>query len=248
MKLVLGETGRGGTHKTYSANDGGRAHEGDEAVGSGGAGRAVARALTVLALAAACAACAGADGTGPGATGVSPSSPPRAGGAASTDTPVPGATGPGTGGTGVGVVPGRCAAADLQLSTAPPPGGSGMGHQGLVIVFTNRTRDACALTGYPGVAARDATGQDTADAARSTVGSIFPVTEQRRVVLEPNGSASAGVEWTVVPSGNQTTCPSYAGLRVTPPGDTDSLELPQSVTFCGNFRVHPVVPGAAAGT
>ncbi|WP_131769525.1 DUF4232 domain-containing protein [Candidatus Protofrankia californiensis] len=233
MKLVLGKTGKGTIGKV------------------GKIGKTVVRALPALVLAAACAACADAGSAGPGAAAVNPTFPPKAGTTVSTDAAASAGTSRAVGGTGDGTgrdtVPVRCATPDLELSTAPPAGGSGMGHQGLVLVFTNRTRNACVLTGYPGVAARDGRGQDAGNAARTTIGSIFPVTSQGRVVLEPNGSASAGVEWTVVPSGDQTRCPSYAGLRVTPPGDTRSLELAQEVDFCGSFQVHPVVPGAAAG-
>ncbi len=230
MKLVLGKTGKAGKGRT---------------------GKAVVRALPALVIAAACAACAGVGSPGPGAAAVNPTFPSKAGTTVSTDATASAGTNRATGGTGVGTgggsVPVRCATPDLELSTAPPAGGSAMGHHGLVLVFTNRTRNACVLTGYPGVAARDDSGRDAVNAARSTIGSIFPVTSQTRVVLEPNGSASAGLEWTVVSSGEQTSCPSYAGLRVTPPGDTRSLEVAQEIGFCGNFQIHPVVPGAAAG-
>ncbi len=160
----------------------------------------------------------------------------------------PGTSQPGAGDTAKNPpVMARCVTPGLLLSAVPPAGGGAMGHQGLVLVFRNTTRSSCALSGYPGVAARDSSGRHPVDAARSTVGSIFPRTARSRIVLAPGGTVSAGLEWTVVPMGPRDRCPRYAGLAVTPPDETRSLWLTRPLSFCGEFRIHPLVSGTDAG-
>ncbi|WP_322748886.1 MULTISPECIES: DUF4232 domain-containing protein [unclassified Frankia] len=221
--------------------------------------------VAVVVCATAGVACAGSSGTGSGHTGTSDAArnvtaadtPGPAGATTGTTTSAattsPATTGAATTGTtggadtGQPATPARCATPGLTLSTVAPAGGSAMGHHGLVLVFRNTTKSPCALTGYPGVAASGTNGQHAADATRSSVGSIFPQTPRSQVVLAPDGTASAGLEWTVVPMGTQGSCPDYIGLTVTPPGETRSLQLARALSFCGEFQIHPLVAGADAG-
>ncbi len=215
--------------------------------------------VAVVVCATAGVACAGSSGTGSGHTGTSDAArnvtaadTPGPAGATTGTTTSPATTSPATTGTtggadtGQPVTPARCATPGLTLSTVAPAGGSAMGHHGLVLVFRNTTKSPCALTGYPGVAASGTNGQHAADATRSGVGSIFPQTPRSQVVLAPDGTASAGLEWTVVPMGTQGSCPDYLGLTVTPPGETRSLQLARALSFCGEFQIHPLVAGADA--
>ncbi len=217
------------------------------------------KVVAVVACATASVACAGSSDTSSSPAGAAGTSAPTVAGSAparqssgtatSSTTTSSTTTNAATGGADAGkpATLARCATPGLTLSTVAPAGGGGMGHQGLVLVFRNTTGTPCALAGYPGVAARDSSGQHPADAARSTVGSIFPGTPRSQVVLAPNGTASAGLEWTVVSMGTQGRCPDYIGLTVTPPDETRSLRLTRALSFCGEFQIHPLVAGADAG-
>ncbi len=219
-------------------------------------GKILEKIVPALAITATCAACAHVAGDGSAVAPAGPTDPRRAAAASQTTVPTSGGppSGQATRGGTVAIDPGRplspvrCAVPGLRLSTVSPAGGGGMGHQGLVLVFTNTSGTSCVLDGYPGVTARDDNNRDAADARRETIGYIFPSTSRAQVVLPPNGTASAGLEWTVVPSGNQTSCPTYVGLTVTPPGETRSLKIVHGMNFCGDFEIHPLVAGATAGS
>src|SRR5579884_2163975 len=57
-------------------------------------------------------------------------------------------------------------------------------------------------------------------------------------VLQPGGVASFQAEWSDVPSGNETTCPTAARLEVTPPDETAFLVLD-----LGRFALAPCAGG-----
>lgn len=143
-----------------------------------------------------------------------------------------------------------CQGSQISLKTAP--GGQGMGHDGLILRFTNAGSNTCTLTGYPGAAVTDG-GQDPGvdpqgNAARqSTTAGAAPV---RTVTLAPGATASAQLFWTTAPMNNDAdrnaaNCLSYRGgaLEVTPPNTTATKKLDPPEDMCQHLQVSPVVSG-----
>ncbi len=143
-----------------------------------------------------------------------------------------------------------CTDAELTVSTGPFAGT--LGHGGFSVTLNNHSTTSCTLTGYPGVDALTATGQQAVQASRTlrgyqgglpTGGNTPPV-----VTLEPGRSAVAGVEWIEVPTGSQTSCPSYPAILVTPPNTTGPTRLPAPHLYlCRDLEVHPVTSTSGPG-
>jgi len=127
-------------------------------------------------------------------------------------------------------------------------GDSATGHIGVLLRFENSRTRTCKLTGYPGVAGLDAAGRQVIQAVRTLHGFIPGVPTGHRppvVVLASRQSASAFVEGTDVPQGNDHLCPTYPKLLVTPPNTRQSVTIDMSMPGCSPVQVHPVVPGTS---
>jgi hypothetical protein len=127
-------------------------------------------------------------------------------------------------------------------------GDSATGHIGVLVRFENTTTSTCDLIGYPGVAGLDAAGRQVVQAARTLHGFIPGVPTGQRppvVVLADGQSASAFVEGTDVPQGNDHACPTYPRLLVTPPNTMQSVRIDMAMPGCSPLQVHPVVPGTS---
>ena len=140
----------------------------------------------------------------------------------------------------------RCSIADLAISDRS--GGVGAGNWGVVLIFRNVASAPCVLGGYPGVAGLNASRQQVLQAVRTPSGYIggLPIgqTKPSVVLLAPGAEASALVEGSDVPRGTATSCPSLAGLLVTPPGSRHSVALMRPTPYeCSGLQVHPVVAG-----
>ncbi len=142
-----------------------------------------------------------------------------------------------------------------QISVTGGGGGAGLGHRDEVLLFTNRSPAACAMSGYPRVAGLDARGDQAVQAQRTLGGYMgglpLDATSFPNVSLAPGQTASAKVEGTDNPLGSATSCPYYPDLLVTPPNLTDSVRVTVTASGTGGFpgcspiEVHPVVPGAS---
>jgi hypothetical protein len=142
----------------------------------------------------------------------SPSASPSSSPAASPSTPA--ASGP-------------CTAAQLTGAVADQLGGGAAGSVYRSLVLTNASDRECTVQGFPGVSFVDASGTQIG-AAADRDGSAAAL-----VTLAPGASAAAtlrqvnaqnyGADCELIPS---------AGLRVYPPGATDSLVLPQEIPVC----------------
>jgi hypothetical protein len=146
--------------------------------------------------------------------------------------------------------PPRCTFAHLAISVGQL--GAGLGHEGAAILFENTGTSTCSLSGYPGVAALDSTGQQVAQAQRTPSGYLGGMhtgsTTPPVVDLAPGAVASALVEGTDVPVGSASSCPTYPALLVTPPTSTLSARLTVSLPGCSAIEVHPVVSGTTGTT
>lgn len=155
-------------------------------------------------------------------------------GASVAQSTVPSGVSP-AGGTG-------CSDAQIAVTATNPPGGAAAGHDGVVLLFTNHSSSPCTLTGYPGVAGLDGSGQQLAQATRTLDGYLAGCgcSAPAVLTLQPGGVVSATVE--AVDALNGGPCTSYAALLVTPPNTTQSTKLSLAPYSC-DFDVHPVVAG-----
>jgi hypothetical protein len=131
-----------------------------------------------------------------------------------------------------------CTAADLSGAVTTEPGSGAAGSVYRTLTLTNTSGDACEMSGYPGVSYVDAAGtQLGAPADRGEPGDAF--------TLEPGASATAVLKQ--VNAGNYgADCGAVpaAGVRVYPPGATDSLVLPQETTACSASSIVLMTVGA----
>lgn len=130
-----------------------------------------------------------------------------------------------------------------QLSTIDKPGAAGVGHAGIVLVFTNKG-STCTLSGYPGVdGVRDGTA--VVHAQRTLSGYLGGAPSVATVTLTVGQSASALLEGFGAPVSGQP-CTAYTSLLVTPPNNQESAPLTSRAPLCSP-QIHPVVKGAAGG-
>jgi hypothetical protein len=143
-----------------------------------------------------------------------------------------------------------CAGPDVGVSGKMASAAAG--HQGVVLLFVNNGSTSCVLYGYPGAAGLNASGAQVVQAKRTLtgmMGGLAPgVTALPRITLAPGQTASAVVEGTDVPSGTETSCPTYSSLLVTAPNAKVSVTIPFSLPGCSGLQVHPVVPGTSGST
>jgi Protein of unknown function (DUF4232) len=146
--------------------------------------------------------------------------------------------------------PRPCTAAQLTVWIEAAPGGASAGHNGEVLEFRNAAGPICTLTGYPGVAGANLAGADLFDVARSPRGRYggLPAGSDARPVLTlgHGATASAVVEWSTVPTGGDTSCPSFPRTLVTAPNMTVTRSFAVALSGC-ELTVHPVVSGMAGG-
>jgi len=133
----------------------------------------------------------------------------------------------------------------VHLAVVAQHGAAASGHRSMVLVFTNHG-PVCRLFGYPGVAALNSGGAQTEQAVRTASGYLGGLAAGQRpasAYLTNGESASAIVEaMAFTPIGD--ACTSYAGLLVTPPNETHSVNLPWDNDGCASLQIHPVVLGA----
>ncbi|GGL10916.1 DUF4232 domain-containing protein [Mangrovihabitans endophyticus] len=148
------------------------------------------------------------------------------------------------GGSGSGD-PGRCHTSDLSIADAPDPNGGAAGSYGELLVFTNKSADACTLYGYPGVSwvAGD-DGTRVNDPFQRSGG------DRATLRLEPGEHAHATL--VLVRAGNfgADDCKpaKVRGYRVYPPDETASIFVEKPQTVCsakgkGLGQVRPLVAG-----
>lgn len=120
----------------------------------------------------------------------------------------------------------------------------GLGHTSTALLLRNTGTTLCRLSGYPKVVALDS-GQNVVAEARQTLsGYMGGITGSKppAVELAPGQSASTLFEALVV-NADGTACQMYAGLRVTPPGQTGGVTIRWGLAGCAEPEVHPIVAG-----
>jgi hypothetical protein len=122
------------------------------------------------------------------------------------------------------------------------------GHYSQILLFKNTSTGPCEISGYPGVAGLNSSGQQAIQAVRTLNGFLGGVpngASPPAVILTPGQSASAIVEGTSTPIGTETSCPTYTSVLVTPPNSRQSVTLAIGLSGCSAIQVHPVVPGTS---
>ncbi|MEJ8280160.1 DUF4232 domain-containing protein [Pseudonocardia spirodelae] len=204
--------------------------------------RTAGRAAVVAACAVLLAGC-GSGGDWPSASGSAAGSgsatPAPSSAPATTSAPVSDAGG--TGGTGGAAGTGggngasadtgsdRCHTSELAGSVLRDAGGGAAGSQYVTLSLRNQGSRTCYLRGFPGVSyvAGD-DGHQVGPSAAMQGGHGSPVR------LGPGGSAGATLRMVNVANYDAAACRPTAvrGLRVYPPGETDSLFVPMEGTGC----------------
>jgi hypothetical protein len=79
---------------------------------------------------------------------------------------------------------------------------------------------------------------------RGMMGGEAPgATSPATVVVPAHGHVAARLEWSDVPQGGLSQCPTYAGVLVTPPGTRTSTRIVSFQPIACTVQIHPVVPG-----
>lgn len=143
--------------------------------------------------------------------------------------------------------PPRCTTSRLHISvgTAASTGAAALGVTRYRLEFTNVSGATCALSGYPEVAAYRSDGTVVGNAAV-----LDTTVAARRVLLAPGESAHAAVVASVSPGACRPVI--AAGLRVTPPGQSEARYIGHALQACSAagpgaqsfLRVRAVQPGA----
>ncbi|BBE21557.1 hypothetical protein MN0502_04400 [Arthrobacter sp. MN05-02] len=122
---------------------------------------------------------------------------------------------------------GGCTAAQLSGAVEDQVGGAAAGSVYRTIVLTNTSDQECVVEGFPGVSFVDASGTQIGAAADRDGSATTPV------VLAPGASATATLQQTNAQNyGDGCGITPAAGVRVYPPGATDSLVLSQEIPAC----------------
>ncbi|MDN4609306.1 DUF4232 domain-containing protein [Arthrobacter burdickii] len=122
---------------------------------------------------------------------------------------------------------GTCSAAQLAGAIEDQPGGGAAGSVYRTLVLTNASDQECVVDGYPGVSFVDASGTQIGAAAERDGAAAVPV------ALAPGGSVTTTLRQTNAQNyGTDCGITPATGLRIYPPGATDSLVLPQEIPAC----------------
>jgi hypothetical protein len=160
---------------------------------------------------------------------------------ATTTTTVAGAT--------TTVTSGTVACATNQLVPTVVGGDGAAGTIESTVALRNMSTGSCVLGGYPVLQMVDGAG---ANLPTTTVdGGHYPMTSQPQtmVTVAPGSSASFNIVYSDVPTGNETTCPTSASIKITSATTFDPWTAHASLTPCnaGTLVVSPFLSGGTGG-
>jgi Protein of unknown function (DUF4232) len=130
-----------------------------------------------------------------------------------------------------------------QVSVSSGGSRAAMGHREVILIFSLAPdAESCTLTGYPGV--DSGAGGPLLHAERTPSGFMggLPASEiiPPTITLSSSEPAIAVVEGVTADSHDvERKCPTYTGLRVTPPDTEDTVTVPVSIDTC-ELQVHPM--------
>ena len=135
----------------------------------------------------------------------------------------------------------RCQTRQLQLKAGFY--GVAMGSFVQTFTFTNSSRYACRLTGWPRLELESHSSRPVAIASRRVVKSPPPAPAFATIVLRPRGAASFnvyGADWN---HAKNRACPETSAALVAPPGDLARLTVAVRMPNCGLLYIAPVIAG-----
>ncbi|WP_298251782.1 DUF4232 domain-containing protein [uncultured Arthrobacter sp.] len=137
------------------------------------------------------------------------------------------------------LAPATCTAAQLGGAVESRLGGGAAGSVYRTLRLTNISQADCTMAGYPGVSFVDAAGNQLGAPADRADAAVVPVT------LAPGTSVSTTLQQTNAQNyGADCGLTQAAGVRVYPPGATDSLILPQDIAACSAGSIVLMTVGA----
>jgi hypothetical protein len=139
-----------------------------------------------------------------------------------------------------------CTAGDLGAWVAVTQGNGAAGSIFYPLQFTNLSRHACAMRGFPGVSAIDRNGHQLGSPA-----GWDHVVPARTVVLAPGGTAHTILRWSDATITTTSSCHPVSStfeLRVYPPGQRHATFAAFDLQACSHagpvyLDVEPVLPG-----
>lgn len=138
-----------------------------------------------------------------------------------------------------------------QLAVSIKPGGAGLSHVAVVLLFHNTSAEDCTLGGYPGADLVTAAGHDV-PAKRTRSGYLGGVAGSGAIPavrIAPGATGSAMLEGLDMnPASGGTACPQDPRLLVTPPNQTVTVRLVGVQLAMCDPEVHPVVSGTTGST
>ncbi len=139
-----------------------------------------------------------------------------------------------------------CSTSDLGAWVAVDQGNGAAGSTYFPLQFTNLSKYACSMHGFPGVSAINRNGHQLGSPA-----GWASVTAPRTVVLAPGATAHAVLRWSDVEVTTAPGCdPTFAAseLRIYPPGQYSATHAFFSLEVCSHagpvyMHVGPILPG-----
>ena len=132
--------------------------------------------------------------------------------------------------------PTQCSSTSLSISVGQSQGAAG--HIVVPLILKNSSSTSCVTGGFPGVAGTNSSGTQVIQATRAGA-------SKGSLTLAPGATASATLSAVDVPSGTETSCPTLAGLLVTPPNTTASAQVITSLPGCPGLSVTALVAGSS---
>jgi hypothetical protein len=135
-----------------------------------------------------------------------------------------------------------CKSGDLAL--AHQSDDAGAGQREVVYGLTNNSAAACSLTGFPTLALIDAQGQpiSSVTTVQSEDGDFAANGAAATVNLASKGKAVFRIRYTGI-SGAGKPCVNTAKIRVTPPGNTQAIDVNDALQVCDTqIMLSPIRP------
>ncbi len=140
----------------------------------------------------------------------------------------------------------QCTAGNLGVWVAVDQGNGAAGSIYFPLQFTNLSKHACSLHGFPGVSALDRNGHQLGSPAGWNHVSV-----PKTVVLAPGATAHSVLRWSDATVTTAPGChPSFSAvsLRVYPPNQRSSTHAAFSLEVCSHpgpiyMSVQPIIPG-----
>lgn len=132
-----------------------------------------------------------------------------------------------------------CQPSQLDLAVAGQTGAAGT--LTTTVGMTNASSATCTMQGYPGMQLLSSSGTPiptTVVRGQAHFPNPSANAAPALVSLTPGATARFSIQYSDVPVGGQTSCPSSAKSEITPPTDTGHAVMTLNIAPCDNGTVH----------